>query len=119
MSKLYVLNGNRSGRLGRLLAVLSVFSVILTSAQLPALLGYGIASAAAPSTALNLSSGSGTGGTGGTGGHSGILPPSSDPGTDPASTAVPIDPSATPGKGKATDTPYPKDPLPTVPNGST
>src|SRR5438132_1036716 len=70
MSKLYLLNRNRSGRLGRVLAVLGVFSLILTSAQLPALLSYGIASAAAPSTALNLSSiGNGTGG------RSGILPP--------------------------------------------
>src|SRR5438477_13213797 len=114
MSKLYLLNRNRTGRLRRVLAVLGVFSLILTSAQLPALLSYGIASAAAPSTALNLSS-SGSG----TGGRSGILPPSLDPGTDPASTAVPIDPSATPDKGKATDTPYPKDPPPPLPKGST
>ena len=68
MSKLYLLNRNRTGRLRRVLAVLGVFSLILTSAQLPALLSYGIASAAAPSTAIKPgSSGVGTGWTAGTG----------------------------------------------------
>ena len=116
MSKLHFLERSRPKRLGRLVTVLSVFSLILMTAQLPAWLAYTVANAAAPSTALTLSSG---GVKDGTGGRPGILPPSKDPGTDPAPTAVPIDPSATPDKGKVTDTPYPQDPSPTVPKETT
>src|SRR5919204_3102325 len=102
MSKLYLPKRSRPKRLGRLVTMLSVFSLVLMSTQLPAWFDYAVANAAAPSVAVTLSSGGD--GKGATGGRTGILPPSSDPGTDPASTAVPVDPSATPDQGKATDT---------------
>ena len=125
MVKLDLLSMDRRSRLGRRLAVLGVFLLIVFTAQLPALLGYAITDAAHPGGASARSAGHNGGNEGSGGnrgkGHPGTLPPDGGPGTDPASTPKPEESSPTPdqGKAKATDTPYPQNPSPTMPAAGT